>query len=131
MANIINCCSLGEIKYINGNVNYKSQSGIIAGNSGTSENCYYLNKVPGTTGLLPREHETMFYKSADAEALGLTKEDDGILLTEDVVSQLNFYIQSNGTDTAGWCRWIMGDNETPILDFNTEWNGTAWVTVTD
>ena len=113
--------------------------GVVAGQGCTFINDFYLNGVPGTTGLSPRGNEKLFYTPSNAETLGLTKEDDGILLTEDVIAQLNGYIETSGyaeteedkVDTTGWCKWVMGPDEVPILDFNTEWNGTAWVTVTD
>ena len=46
------------------------------------------------------------------------------------INEMNSYIENNddGIDTTGWCKWILGDDNFPTLDFNTEWNGTEWVT---
>ena len=105
-------------------------SGLLAGNTGTSNNCFYLDGIEGTTGILPRTGETLFYKTSD------NTED---MTTAKVVAQLNGYIETSGyaetdedkVDTTGWCKWIISDENLPILDFNTEWNGTEWETVSN
>ena len=115
----INCCSLGELKYINWAG--PGKSGIVATNGCTHKNCYYLDGVAGTTGLTAPASVRVFYKtSSDPEAL----------MTASVVDELNSYIESNedDVDTTGWCRWIVGEDNLPALDFDTEWNGTTWIT---
>ena len=29
----------------------------------------------------------------------------------------------------GWCKWKVSEDNLPILDYNTEWNGTEWITI--
>ena len=52
---------------------------------------------------------------------------------QDFINDLNNYTESNpeGVSTVGWCKWVVGDDNLPALDFKTEWNGTAWVTVSN
>ena len=104
--------------------------GIIAGSACTFKSCYYLDGVAGTTGLLPRANEILFYQTSN------NPED---MTTLRVVAALNNYIELKGVlqqgdteiDTKGWCKWIVGSNNLPALDFNTEWNGTQWITMTN
>ena len=120
VVNAVNCYSSGLLNITNGSE--KSGSAIlVAGNSSTRTNCYYLDGVAGTTGIAPRTGETIFYK---------TSEDENAMTTAKVVQTFNDYIESNpeGVSTVGWCKWVIGENNLPALDFNTEWNGTTWVT---
>ena len=120
----INCCSLGELKYINWGG--PGRSGIVATSGCTHKNCYYLDGVPGTTGLTAPANVSIFYKTTD---------DPNAMTTAKVVTALNNYIELKGVlnegdtevDTTGWCKWVIGDNNLPALDFDTEWNGTEWV----
>ena len=96
----------------------------MGGDAPSLTSCYYLDGVGETTGLTPRATETVFYK---------TSENEEDMTTAKVVQTFNDYIESNpeGVSTAGWCKWVVGDDNLPALDFNTEWNGTAWVTVSN
>ena len=121
----INCCSMGMLEKLKGTD--LGTSGLIAGSTTNNTNCYYLDGIQGTTGLNPKTGETVFYK---------TSTDENVMTTAKVVSALNNYIELKGViaegdtevDTTGWCKWVVGETNLPELDFNTEWNGTEWVT---
>ena len=116
----INCCSMGILEKLSG-TDLRS-SGLIAGSTTNNTNCFYLDGIQGTTGITPKTGETVFYK---------TSEDESAMTTAKVVDAMNGYIENpnEGVDTTGWCQWKVGKDNLPELDFNTEWNGTTWVTV--
>lgn len=116
----INCCSSGLLKIIDGNT--LSTSSVILNSGNTITNSYYLDGIVGTTGITPETKAILFYKTSD---------DPEVMTSEKVRDELNSYIMSNpeGVSTVGWCQWIVSEDNLPILDFNTEWNGTEWVTV--
>ena len=109
---------------------WKEMSGLLSGASNTFNNCYYLDGIAGTTGLVPYANETAFVK---------TSTDPQAMTTAKVVAALNNYIELKGVlqegdtqvDTTGWCKWVVGDDNLPILDFDTEWNGTTWAPAND
>ena len=119
IATLINCYSAGTLRYTKGSGH--NMCGILAGPACTFNNCYYLDGVAGTTGLTAPASVRAFYK---------TSNDPQALMTASVVDELNSYIESNedDVDTTGWCRWIVGEDNLPALDFDTEWNGTTWIT---
>lgn len=100
-----------------------TQSGLIAKRS-TLTNCYYLDGIDENVGLTPETGATVFYK---------TSENEEDMTTEKVVEKLNEYIRLKGVleegdtevDTAGWCRWKVGENNLPELELEWEWNPTA------
>ena len=117
-----NCCNYGILTKI-GSLGSRDRTAVIckAGEI-TVGNCFYLDGTPGNTGINVSSQEpnvTKFYK---------TSEDESVMTTAKVVQALNDYIESNpsGVTTSGWCKWVVGDNNLPALDFETEWNGTAW-----
>ena len=63
----------------------------------------------------------------------ITEKTEEYMKLQDFINDLNNYTESNpeGVSTVGWCKWVVGDDNLPALDFNTEWNGTAWVTVSN
>ena len=85
-------------------------------------NCFYLDSVATECGITQETGSTAFIKVSN------NVED---MTTLKVVEALNNYIAhpDDGIDTTGWCKRIVGENNLPALDFNTEWNGTEWVTV--
>lgn len=115
---------MGEINIISGTA--YSGSGLIGSAGETYKNSYYLNGIEGSSGLTARSGEIVFYKTS-------ANEED--MTTAKVVTALNNYIELKGVitegdtevDTTGWCKWVVGSNNLPALDFDTEWNGTAWV----
>ena len=121
--NIINCCSAGDLSVLNGtsdqNVGVVVKGG---GNHPVHITSYYLSEIQGIFTLNKKSGDTIFYKTSD---------DPDAMTTIKVVDAMNSYIQNpdEGVDTIGWCQWIVGDNNLPELDFDTEWNGTDWVTV--
>ena len=106
-----------------------TNSGFVIYN-GTLRNCFYLNGIQGSLAITEKTGETSFYK---------TSEDPEVKTTATVVEALNNFIELKGVlqegdeevDTTGWCKWVVGDNNLPALDFNKEWNGTSWVTVSN
>lgn len=116
---VINCCSAGNLFKLSGTGGSIGYTTIR-----TAKNCYYLDGIAGTTGITAKTGETVFYQTSD---------DPEAMTTAKVVTALNSYIESNedDIDTTGWCKWVIGDNNLPALDFDTEWNGTEWVTVTN
>lgn len=117
---VINCCSLGILNII-GSKGLRDRTAVITiMSSSTIKNCYYINGVPGNTGINVSSQEPnaiLFYETSNNPT------------TNTVVAALNSYIESNEdeVDTTGWCKWVVGEKNLPALDFNTEWNGTAWV----
>ena len=96
------------------------------GDTSTFSNCFYLDGIGGSKGT-QESNTTAFVK---------TSEDENAMTTAKVVAALNNYIERKGViaegdtevDTTGWCKWVVGEDNLPALDFNTEWNGTIWVT---
>ena len=124
---IINCCSLGTLRIIGSKGTYDRTAVLSKLGSATITNSYYLNGVPGNTGINVASQEpnaVMFYK---------TSEDENAMTTAKVVQALNDYIESNpsGVSTSGWCKWEVGEDNLPALDFTKEWDGTSWVTVSN
>ena len=128
-----NSCNYGILTKI-GSLGSRDRTAVIckAGNI-TVANCFYLDGTPGNTGINVATQEpnvTKFFK---------TSEDENAMTTAKVVEALNNYIELKGVieegdtevNTTGWCKWVVGDNNLPALDFDTEWNGTDWITVTD
>ena len=100
----------------------------VGGDNPVITNCFYLDGIAGTRGITAKTGENIFYK---------TSTDPNAKTTATVVDALNNYIALKGVlqegdtevDTTGWCKWVVSEDNLPILDFNTEWNGTEWVTV--
>ena len=127
----INCCSLAMLFANNNNSlsgnNLKCSDLIVGGDNPVITNCYYLDGIAGSTGLTAKTGENIFYKTSD---------DPDALTTAKVVAALNNYIELKGViaegdtevDTTGWCKWVVGEDNLPALDFDTEWNGTTWIT---
>ena len=121
---VINCFSGGSLSKLSGT--RLDESGMIAKKS-TLTNCYYLDGIDENVGITPETGATVFYKTSD---------DPEAMTTAKVVAALNNYIELKGVlqegdaevDTTGWCKWVINNDNLPVLDFTTEWNGTAWVT---
>ena len=113
----INCYSAGTLS----KKTSSSRTGFLLTNGAARTNCFYLDGIKGTTNIVPNVAETVFYKTSD---------DPDAMTTAKIVDEMNSYIQNpdEGVDTTGWCQWRIGDNNLPELDFDTEWNGTAWIT---
>ena len=122
-ASAINCYSAGVLN----TTSTSSRTGVLLINGASLTNCYYLDGIQGTTRIIPETGATVFYK---------TSEDEEAMTTAKVVAALNNYIELKGliaegdaeVNTTGWCKWVVGEDNLPALDFNTEWNGTTWVT---
>ena len=132
-ATVINCCSMGNLSVINGLSSHRVGAIHKASTANiTHKNCYYLSGInidnssstPITFILDKITGDNIFYKTSD---------DPDAMTTAKVVTALNSYIESNEdeVDTTGWCKWVVGDNNLPALDFDTEWNGTTWVTASN
>lgn len=121
---VSNCCSMGDLSVING-TSSKTVGAIIKGGSyDIHKNCYYLSGIQGMFTLSAKEGDKVFYK---------TSENEEDMTTEKVVEKLNEYIRLKGVleegdtevDTAGWCRWKVGENNLPELELEWEWDPTA------
>lgn len=105
-----------------------SFNGVIYRNGASLRNCYYLDGIQNNLGVSPETGAIKFVKTSD---------DPDAKTSEKVKDALNNFIELKGVieegdtevDTTGWCKWKIGDNNLPVLDFNTEWNGTTWVTL--
>ena len=121
---VINCCSMGQLKKINGTD--LAGSGYCGMSQTTITNGFYLNNIGGTTGIAQRDGEIMFYKTSD---------DANAMTSLKVVDALNQYIDAHVNDsrenletttsTVGWCYWKIGTNGLPELDFTREAVATA------
>lgn len=112
----VNCCSFGKL-----NLNGRGLAKSVVSNSGTITNCYYLDGIEEGTEIIPEESAIKFVK---------TSNDTEVMTTAKVVQALNAYIESNEDEenTTGWCKWKVSEDNLPILDYNTEWNGIEWIT---
>ena len=119
---VYNCCFSGTLSIVGAKGN-RDRTAVIT-NLGESSiiNGYYLYGAQGNTGITPEAAATVFYKTSDNE---------NVKTSAIVVEELNAFIESNesGINTNGWCKWVLSDDNVPVLDFSTEWNGTEWTTV--
>ena len=120
---VTNCCSVGNLFWTSGDSSQLGCCDLVS--YGKKTNCYYLEGIQGTTGIEPKTGETLFYRTL--EGLKIEEGAETPKTTTDVVDALNYYIAhpDSEVNTKGWCKWIVGDNGLPALDFNYEWDPTA------
>lgn len=124
---IYNCANFG-----------KTLAAIVDQNlSGTCSvaNCFNYGEcnIFSNTALVYTNCFTLEGKVATVNSNIVTEKTEEYMKSQDFINDLNDYTASNpeGINTADWCKWIINDDNLPILDFNTEWNGTEWVSVTN
>lgn len=53
------------------------------------------------------------------------------LSSPELIDKLNSFIETAGNnediDTTNYAKWVKRENNLPTLDFNTIWNGSAWI----
>lgn len=122
---VINCCSMGNLSVIDGTDSQPVGAIVKGGVLGTDTNCYYLSGIQGIFTLNTTTGDNIFYKTL--EGLEIPEGEATPKTTTDVIDALNYYIAhpDSGVDTKKWCKWVVGDNNLPALDFNSIWNPTA------
>lgn len=122
---IRNCCSTGMLSVIDGTSSKTVCPIWKGGGSHIHKNNYYLSGIQGIFTLNTTTGDSIFYKTL--EGLEIPEGEATPKTTTDVVDALNYYIAhpDSEVNTKGWCKWVVGDDNLPALDFNYEWDPTA------
>ena len=144
-SSIYNCFNIGEITSNNtGNNAYASAGGILGSSGKTGTNCkiinaYNLGKINNATrgyGAIVGGYWygntantatliNTYYKEDDdilgygncSSSQGVEKKDQEYMYSENLVTDLNNYIENNTDeiDTSQWKKWMLGENKYPVL----------------